>query len=365
MIIRHARRGFTLIELLVVIAIIAVLVALLLPAVQQAREAARRSSCKNNLKQIGLALHNYNDTHNTLPPGHVWTANVYPGGSNDEVGGSDGGWSWSAYILPYIEQSALYDALQPGVNQFSDVMTPGSAVNGGAGGTRLLSLTRKPINNYVCPSDSGNKISFYNIWTPESMTVINDGGQWFWNSDVSPFRMDYVANHQSTLKDWWKSLDDYYQGMEKTSAFSSRTKAWDGAFGVNSSTQFRDFLDGLSTSILIGERTSILTTSDGSIDCLGARPFGFGYIGNDEWSGHLQTAPAFGSGARQINAPSTDCRTGYASSHRGGVQFLMGDGAVLFISENIHHIPNSQSVQNAVFNNLCNIRDGHSVSVSF
>src|SRR4051812_6730319 len=99
MIPKTFKRGFTLIELLVVIAIIAVLIALLLPAVQQAREAARRSQCKNNLKQIGLALHNYHDTANTLPPG--WIGD--PTGSN-----AGNRWGWGTMILPYLDQAPLY-----------------------------------------------------------------------------------------------------------------------------------------------------------------------------------------------------------------------------------------------------------------
>src|SRR6266487_2467467 len=98
----YRRLGFTLIELLVVIAIIAVLVALLLPAVQQAREAARRSQCRNNLKQIGLALHDYHSTHNVFPPGYVAGA-AYPATSN--------GWSWCAQLLPYLDQASLYHSI--------------------------------------------------------------------------------------------------------------------------------------------------------------------------------------------------------------------------------------------------------------
>ncbi|MBR9800775.1 DUF1559 domain-containing protein, partial [bacterium] len=101
------RYAFTLIELLVVIAIIAILVALLLPAVQQAREAARRSSCKNNLKQLGLAIHNYHDTHGVFPPGYIDGDGITNGGTG-QSGGNDNGYSWQAMILPMIEQSALY-----------------------------------------------------------------------------------------------------------------------------------------------------------------------------------------------------------------------------------------------------------------
>ena len=123
---RRQSRGFTLIELLVVIAIIAVLVSLLLPAVQQAREAARRTQCKNNLKQLGLAMHNYHDTFNTFPPGHVsdfpaippW---VSPGNlSSSEVGC----WTWGAMLLPNLEQTGLYNVLSVGTLKATGSVPP-------------------------------------------------------------------------------------------------------------------------------------------------------------------------------------------------------------------------------------------------
>src|SRR5258708_2555504 len=128
---KGSRRGFTLIELLVVIAVIGVLVGLLLPAVQQAREAARRMSCRNNLKQIGLALHNYHGSHNVFPPGYV---------SNFDASGTDTGpgWGWAAMILPQMEQRPLFDA----VNFNTPIEAPSNQTN------RL-----GVVGGFLCPSD--------------------------------------------------------------------------------------------------------------------------------------------------------------------------------------------------------------------
>jgi prepilin-type N-terminal cleavage/methylation domain-containing protein/prepilin-type processing-associated H-X9-DG protein len=126
------RRGaFTLIELLVVIAIIAILIGLLLPAVQKVREAAARSKCTNNLKQMGIAFHMYNDTYNKLPTGWVTTNTTQP----------SPGWSWCTVIMPMIEQKGLYDQLAP------DLITPG--------GPTVNTLTQTKLSIYRCPSDSG------------------------------------------------------------------------------------------------------------------------------------------------------------------------------------------------------------------
>jgi len=124
------RRGFTLIELLVVIAIIGVLIALLLPAVQAAREAARRSQCSNNLKQLSLGLHNYHDSTGSLPWGHG------PFGWND--------WGALVLMLPYVEQAPLYNAIN--FNTTIGGAAPGNAQN--------LTIQRVSVNIYQCPSDA-------------------------------------------------------------------------------------------------------------------------------------------------------------------------------------------------------------------
>ena len=144
---RSGIRGFTLIELLVVIAIIAILIALLLPAVQQAREAARRTQCKNNLKQIGLAMHNYHDVYLGFPPGYMNTAPYHANG-NGPISGNYSQWVWGAMILPYIDQAPLYSRLQVGDIRLADALTAGGPYDS----TDLLAT---PLTAFMCPSDVG------------------------------------------------------------------------------------------------------------------------------------------------------------------------------------------------------------------
>jgi prepilin-type N-terminal cleavage/methylation domain-containing protein/prepilin-type processing-associated H-X9-DG protein len=141
--VTHSRRGFTLIELLVVIAIIAVLIGLLLPAVQKVREAANRTKCANNLKQIALGLHNYHDANSVFPPGEATT------NTTGAPASAANNWAWSAIILPYIEQAPLYSQIniKPGVNQ-----APTSGP--------IFSLLQSAIPVYICPSDTGPVINF-------------------------------------------------------------------------------------------------------------------------------------------------------------------------------------------------------------
>lgn len=179
------RKGFTLIELLVVIAIIAILIALLLPAVQQAREAARRSSCKNNLKQIGLALHNYNETHTIFPP-----ASVAP----NAIGGF-------AFILPYLEQSALY-------NKWNFSLPQTDAANKEA--------TSSPVIAYFCPSKPRPSL----------------------NSSVNAY-------------------GDYALSSGTGHSNSGSTSNWKGMFNQNSNTRLRDVTDGATNTFAVGEKRTV------------------------------------------------------------------------------------------------------------
>ena len=185
------RSGFTLIELLVVIAIIAILVALLLPAVQQAREAARRSSCKNNLKQIGLAMHNYHDVHSALPYG-FYSFEGDPNFSRNRD-------SWFQRLLPFVEQAALYDQYErsTGPQVWSDA-----------------EAARTRIATYLCPSN------------PEYAYTTSGMGAYF--------RGNYGANSGSI------------NGQGTTTSSN-------GLFFRNSRIRFADITDGTTNTILVGE----------------------------------------------------------------------------------------------------------------
>ena len=147
-------RGFTLIELLVVIAIIAILIALLLPAVQQAREAARRSTCRNNLKQIGLAMHNYADIHKCFPSGCMSTT-----GNANPPGGPQM-WGWGVMILPQVDQAPLFERLLVNKQTFYQLLN----------NTALRSLIQQELPVYRCPSDTTRQTS---SGTPQSMDLQN------------------------------------------------------------------------------------------------------------------------------------------------------------------------------------------------
>src|ERR1700704_3870955 len=142
-----SRVGFTLIELLVVIAIIAVLIGLLLPAVQKVREAAARTKCQNNLKQIGLGLHNYHDSNGHFPPAFVGNPGTVPTNSP-----APHGWGWSTWILPYIEQGPLYRQINPTVSTI-----PGNLPDPAT--TQLGLLCQTQISIYVCPSDNAPRLN--------------------------------------------------------------------------------------------------------------------------------------------------------------------------------------------------------------
>ncbi len=220
-----SRRAFTLIELLVVIAIIAILIALLLPAVQQAREAARRTQCRNNLKQIGLALHNYHDIHSMFPIGHQYRKVTEIAGSGtpnftSRRGGS--GWAWSFYILPQLDQAPLYNRFQADVSM-ADVGPDGTPT--GSDNNKLLAAT---VQTWArCPSSTAP--------STRNMNGLGVGGG---NGPVA------VTTY--------KASSGSFHGGPGGWPFNNQARR-NGLFHRDSRVKIRDITDGASNTIAIGE----------------------------------------------------------------------------------------------------------------
>lgn len=321
-VLKRTRSGFTLIELLVVIAIIAILVALLLPAVQQAREAARRSTCKNNLKQLGIALHNYHDTFRTLPPGFIDSR-----GSG--VGVQDSGFSWQALILPFMEQGPLYDQFDFRRHPYGGDGTAATNGNGPSNGGSIPANHQGVANaleSASCPSDI----------KPDRAAIAGTGDPGY---------------HANLATSSYAGVIGSFDGGPCTGDQTPRTDQTfnNGMLGVNSKIRFRDVIDGLSNTAMVGE---IRWLQDG-IGSQNNSWYGSVATGNASRCDQSQTATsansvsggeAQGGPFRHLrahrqppNQPGTTRHKSFASFHRGGIQICMGDGAVRFISENINH----------------------------
>jgi prepilin-type N-terminal cleavage/methylation domain-containing protein/prepilin-type processing-associated H-X9-DG protein len=285
------RRGFTLIELLVVIAIIGVLVALLLPAVQSAREAARRMQCANNLKQMGLALHNYHATHDAFPPGYV-TATETPQPNSPETGP---GWGWGTMLLYGLEGSALYNA----ANFSLPITGPAS---------QTVRTTR--LNVYLCPSSPG----------PERPVVLQNRSGTALVVDLAPGQ--YVAS----------------AGQLEVEEFPAQNN---GVFYRNSRIGLRDIADGSSLTLAIGERSRNLADAT----WVGVIPRAE-VCTNPRWP--IRECDTANVMVLCHTGPSPDQQwvdvpnyrgagpDDYWSLHPGGANFLFCDGSVRFIKESVN-----------------------------
>jgi prepilin-type N-terminal cleavage/methylation domain-containing protein len=314
------KRGFTLVELLVVIAIIGILIALLLPAVQAAREAARRSQCANNLKQIGLAMHNYVDTHKVLPMGFT---NDY-GQAQDYLNqpyahgvGCDGtstchrywaSWAWSAYIAPYMELTAQADTLN---------------INGMTGAESLVNAASQtviatPVPTLRCPSCSGEELN-------------NAGGE-YRPADAAGTR-------------YYAATSNYAGVCDHNSAnIDNRQRYCQGVLYVDSDTTFSEILDGTSNVLMVGEkaRERHHARCNRKQNCGACIVFVVG-TSNQLRHQNRSTCAALGSARRGINWDSTvgDCgnlwnaKSGFSSQHPGGAQFVLCDGSTHFFSETL------------------------------
>ncbi len=282
------RRGFTLIELLVVISVIGVLIALLLPAVQAAREAARRAQCINNLKQMGLALTNYHDTALAFPPGYL-AASRFIDGETDTAPG----WGWASMILPQLEQGALYSA----INTWLPVQAPANTT-----------ATRTLVRAFLCPSDQP---------PPSGTFPVGDG---LGNTVATVTASSYAASTGDDASDVALGLNN--DGLGR------------GPFFRNSAIRIADITDGTSQTVMIVERAWGITegTWTGAI------------AGGVVLRGPFNPCPGSASATYlapclvlahchmlNTNADSDSGLDDPSSFHPGGANILFGDGSVRFL----------------------------------
>jgi prepilin-type N-terminal cleavage/methylation domain-containing protein/prepilin-type processing-associated H-X9-DG protein len=315
------RRGFTLIELLVVIAIIAVLIALLLPAVQQAREAARRTQCKNNVMQIGLALHNYMMAFEVLPPG---TQNST--GPIQSKEGSGYHMSWITQILPYLEQQNVYSHIDFNRSVYDPANAP---------------ARQQRIATFICPSDPGNGTnpvaavtSYSGVHNDfETPIDVNQNGVLFLNSSVRYEQIrDGSSNTIFVMECRLASGSDLGWMSGTRASLRNAVIAVPNSVAPISDAEDQDPAEGQDPT---GAMTSDVA------------PVSFTYrlrpsTAQDLNAGNLRQELAdMESGREIVGGPS--------SFHTGGAHFLMGDGSVRFISQNVDPL---------TFRNLANRADG-------
>jgi prepilin-type N-terminal cleavage/methylation domain-containing protein/prepilin-type processing-associated H-X9-DG protein len=314
------RRAFTLIELLVVIAIIAVLIALLLPAVQAAREAARRAQCVNNLKQLGLAIQNYNSVNNVIPPGRIWQAGPFGCTRNTTFSGCQDT-NWFVMLLPQIEQGALSNAFN---------FTLGSVGPASAGFFANSTVTTTKINTMQCPSDRQNPFQYPTTFrggalSQPVMSKGNYGASWgntnwaqtscvvagntfvfletaFGQGDLGPVPFAEVVDGLSNTV----FMAEILQGAQN----DVRGLIWSSVPGGDQYTTrfppnaFKDIYRGPATADILGQAVLCVSEPGQKLPCVGINSDAGVYIGSK-------------------------------SRHAGGVNALFGDGSVRFVKETI------------------------------
>jgi len=332
------KSGFTLIELLVVIAIIAVLIALLLPAVQQAREAARRTQCKNHLKQIGLALHNFHDNYLRFPPGAARDQDPF---GTAVAGGAGWGSSWKVYILPYIDQAPVY-------SKYSFNGDSGYRHSDNTTGNQSLvgPIHNLKIPGYRCPSSSlpeqytssGNfqAIQQYTSYTGTSGSF-NDGS--------------YAGSAGTATA----NVVPFNQGGSPGNTNGGRLSAG-GLLSANSKANLRDCTDGSTNTFLVHEESDhlrdangqpVLGWNNGPLTSQGPHGWTMGVgstaLSNSQGDRVFNCSTlAYAINQRGLNAGSkgTSANTGgnipMSSQHVGGAHALLADGSVRFISQNLN-----------------------------
>ncbi|MAT71525.1 MAG: prepilin-type cleavage/methylation domain-containing protein [Planctomycetaceae bacterium] len=331
------RRGFTLVELLVVIAIVGVLIALLLPAIQAAREAARRVQCTNNLKQLGLAAQNFESATKTLPPGYASRSLESPPhpGRDPQTWDAPPGWGWTAFLLPHLEQAALSEQID---------------TNAPIWDTALAAIVATRIEMLLCPSSTGDR---------EPFAVASEAGDplLIAGREVILGRSHYVASHGQ--ESCWGECGAQATNTVFTNIYTSETREIaiggdvslfaDGPFYRDSQVAFREITDGLTNTIFFGEHSSALSDKSWA----GVVPGAFVHPrlrtpeNGPDAAATLTLVHGGPSGGElditglpiihPVNFPTLHVGQMYAE-HPGGGNVCLGDASVRFVSEDINLI---------------------------
>jgi prepilin-type N-terminal cleavage/methylation domain-containing protein/prepilin-type processing-associated H-X9-DG protein len=295
------QHAFTLVELLVVIAVIGVLVSLLLPAVQAAREAARRTQCVNNLKQLGIAFHTYHDTFKQFPSAYI----SQPGGPQEHPETLDAGpgWAWGTLLLPFLEQTPLHDQMTPEMPCWDAINAPHVATT---------------LDVFLCPSASGERGPF---------RVLDQSG----NPLATFSRAHYVTN-VGQEEPWGHTIHDF-------------ARIADGPLYRNSETRTADVLDGLSSTVFLGEHHSALSLKTwvgvvpGASVCPTPR-YAFSACDRAATLVQVHSGPSSKEIPPAIHPPNSPlCHVCQMfAEHPGGCNVMLGDGSVRFVSEMINQL---------------------------